>query len=73
MTDDTLTRAQYLLIAEVAADLRISTRTVYRLIAAGTLEGHILGPRTIRIPLASYRAYKAGLAAAAAHRAGAPF
>lgn len=69
MTDDTLTRTQYLKIPEVAEDLRVSTRTVHRLIDAGTLEAHVLGPRTIRIPVTSYRAYKAGLEAAAVQRA----
>lgn len=68
MTDNTLTRSQYLTVAEVAEDLRVAPMTVYRMIGDGKLKALRLGRRTYRIPSAAYLEYKFGLEAEAEER-----
>jgi excisionase family DNA binding protein len=46
--------------AEAAEQLRMSTDTVLRLIAAGTLPAIRVSPRLIRIPTPAFEAYQAG-------------
>lgn len=46
---------EYMTVAEVAALLRVSKMTVYRLISDGELPARKIGRRTIRIPANSVR------------------
>lgn len=62
MTSDTLTQTEYVTVAEVATNLRLSKMTVYRMCAEGTLPSIRTGRgRTIRIPRDAYLRYKASL------------
>lgn len=61
MTNDTLTQTEYFTVAEVAARLRLSKMTVYRMCDSGTIASIRIGGRTIRIPAASFEAHLAGL------------
>jgi excisionase family DNA binding protein len=47
----------YLTVPEIAADLRVSKMTVYRLVHDGDLEAIRVG-RSIRVPRESYTEYK---------------
>lgn len=47
-----------LTVAEVARRLKVSIQTVYVLIDEGKLGGIKLGPRTMRIPVSEYEAFK---------------
>ena len=49
---------EYLTPAEVAAELRVSTDTVLRLVAKGRLPALRVSPRVIRIPVAAFRAFQ---------------
>jgi excisionase family DNA binding protein len=53
-------RARYLTPAEAATELRVSTDTVLRLIAAGDLAALRISSRIIRIPVAAFAAFQAG-------------
>lgn len=50
----------FLTVEEIAARLRTSKMTVYRLIHAGQLPGVVRVGRTFRIPETAYRAFLAG-------------
>ncbi len=56
MTDE----RRFLTPAEAASELRVSTDTVLRLIAAGTLPAIRVSPRVIRIPVPAFEFYRAG-------------
>lgn len=60
MTNTTLPQTQYLRVDEVAATLRMSKMTVYRLIHAGTIPSIRVG-RTFRIPADAFADYLTGL------------
>jgi len=45
--------SEFFTVAEVAARLRVSKMTVYRLVEAGTLTSCLVGRRSIRIPVAA--------------------
>jgi excisionase family DNA binding protein len=47
--------------AEIADELRLTRMAVHRLIKTGVLPAIVIGPRTFRVPAASYEAYKARL------------
>lgn len=49
MNDDRTTRPRFLTVAEVAAELRVSTMTVYRLIHSDELQAVKVG-RSYRVP-----------------------
>jgi excisionase family DNA binding protein len=51
---------RYLTPAEAAADLRVSTDTVLRLISAGTLPAIRVSPRIIRIPRPAFERFREG-------------
>lgn len=61
MADPSAGQTTYVTVAEVAEELRVSSQTVYRLIARGELPALHLGHRTYRIPTEDYAAYKAQL------------
>ncbi len=52
--------ARYLTPAEAAAELRVSTDTVLRLISAGTLPAIRVSSRIIRIPVPAFRMFQEG-------------
>jgi excisionase family DNA binding protein len=52
--------ARYLTPAEAAAELRISTDTVLRLISSGALPALRVSARVIRIPVPAFEAFQAG-------------
>ncbi len=49
MNDDQTMRPRFLTVAEVAAELRVSTMTVYRLIHSGEMQAVRVG-RSYRVP-----------------------
>jgi excisionase family DNA binding protein len=53
-------RARYLTPAEAASELRVSTDTVLRLIAAGDLAALRVSSRIIRIPVTAFAAFQTG-------------
>jgi excisionase family DNA binding protein len=53
-------QTRYLTPAEAATELRVSTDTVLRLIAAGDLPALRVSPRIIRIPAPAFAAFQAG-------------
>ena len=55
-----MTERRFLTPAEAAADLRVSTDTVLRLISAGTLPAIRVSPRVIRIPVTAFRVFQEG-------------
>jgi excisionase family DNA binding protein len=55
-----MTQRRFLTPAEAAADLRVSTDTVLRLISAGTLPAIRVSSRVIRIPVPAFEAFQAG-------------
>lgn len=62
-----MTERRFLTPAEAAADLRVSTDTVLRLISAGTLPAIRISPRVIRIPVAAFRMFQEGRKAQRRH------
>jgi excisionase family DNA binding protein len=44
-------------VAEIAARLRLSKMTVYRLVDEGAFPGSIRAGRSIRVPLSGFEAY----------------
>lgn len=54
------TRVRYLTPGEAAAELRVSTDTVLRLISSGDLPALRVSPRIIRIPLPAFIGFQAG-------------
>lgn len=80
MTTATTPQTQYLTVAEVATNLRLSRMTVYRLIKSGQLRALAINGRTFRIPTEAYAAFREQLeaestarCAPAETRPGAPF
>jgi len=69
VTDDTTTLPQYLTVAEIAEDMRVTTRTVYAWIDRGHFPALRLGYRTLRIPTDAYLTYKRQLTDTATERA----
>ena len=55
-----MTERRFLTPAEAAADLRVSTDTVLRLISAGTLPAIRVSPRVIRIPVPAFSTFQEG-------------
>jgi excisionase family DNA binding protein len=55
---------RYLTITQIAADLRVSRMTAYRLVHNGELEAIRVG-RSIRVPREAYEAYLRGAPSAA--------
>lgn len=53
-------RARYLTPSEAAAELRVSTDTVLRLISSGDLPALRVSARIIRIPVPAFVAFQAG-------------
>lgn len=51
---------RYLTPSEAAAELRVSTDTVLRLIASGDLPALRVSPRIIRIPVPAFAVFQAG-------------
>lgn len=51
---------RYLTPSEAAAELRVSTDTVLRLVASGALPALRISPRIIRIPVPAFVAFQAG-------------
>lgn len=54
------TQARYLTPAEAAAELRVSTDTVLRLIASGELAALRVSPRVVRIPEPAFAVFLSG-------------
>ena len=51
---------RYLTPAEAATELRVSTDTVLRLIAAGDMPALRVSPRVLRIPVPAFQAFQEG-------------
>jgi excisionase family DNA binding protein len=69
VTDTTTADPQFMTIAEIARDLRVSKMTAYRLVRTGQLIAVQINGRTYRVPTECYREYKRQLRAAAVSRA----
>ena len=54
------TKARHLTPAEAAAELRVSTDTVLRLIASGDLAALRVSPRVVRIPAPAFAVFLSG-------------
>lgn len=54
------TQVRYLTPAEAAAELRVSTDTVLRLIASGELAALRVSPRVVRIPEPAFAVFLSG-------------
>lgn len=55
-----MSEERYLTPSEAAAELRVSTDTVLRLIASGDLPALRVSPRIIRIPVPAFAVFQAG-------------
>jgi excisionase family DNA binding protein len=61
VTNTTPPLPQYVTVDEIAAELRLSRMTVYRMIHKGELPAARVGGRNFRVRTSDYDAYKAGL------------
>lgn len=68
VTHTTAADPQYLTIAEIARDLRVSKMTAYRLVRTGRLFAIQINDRTLRVPTEAYQDYKHQLHADAVAR-----